>query len=92
MFETYHQPLQLGLNRSCQTFVSEPWSIRHGSLSTIHWLAVTAVNQNVYYAVYISIGNKFTLYSGTWAIKITETDLYSAANMAIIINWPGQIL
>lgn len=36
--------------------------------------------------IYISIGNKFTLYSGTWAIKTTETDLYSAAYMAIIIN------
>lgn len=36
--------------------------------------------------IYISIGYKFTLYSGTWAIKITETDLYSAAYIAIIIN------
>lgn len=88
----HHQPLQLGLNRSCQTFVSEPWSLRHVSLSTIHWLAVTAANQNVYYAVYtyISIGYEFTLYSGTQAIKTAETDLYSAAYIAIIINWPGQ--
>lgn len=42
--------------------------------------------------IYISIDYKFTLYSGTRAIKTTETDLYSAAYMAIIINWLGQIL
>lgn len=57
----------------------------HDHLDMVHWVTVTAANQNVY-AIYISIGNKFTLYSEAQAIKTTETDLYSAAYIAIIIN------